>query len=263
MAIITLFDIPSVLRSSGPGPEKDEDQAWSPNTWKARYALNVKGLAFKTEWIEYPNIEAFYKERGIPSVNTKPDGSPFYTLPVIHDESTGKYIVDSYEIVVYLDDQYPNTPTLLPKGTCALQIAFEEATQSACAAMRRLIMPATYEILREESQSYFYRTKGIEELRLPEDKVDMQWKMFEAGLGVVDGWLKKNGEGQKFVAGHSISYADITLAARLLRVKKVFDGKKALDGNSHGSTESKEWELVQGWHGGRWARLVAEFKQYE
>jgi len=191
-------------------------------------------------------------------VNTRPDGSPYYTVPIIHDGSTGKYIVDSYSIATYLDDQYPNAPTLLPKGTHALQTAFTFAVGSATEALGSIIMPASYDILNEASQSYFYRTKGIEGLKLPEEKMDEQWKKLEAEMGIIDGWLKRNVEGQKFVTGGSISYADIHLVARLLWIKKVFEGKKA-----QGSKESDGWDIVKGWHGGRWAKLVAEFKQYE
>ena len=224
--------------------------------------MNVKGLAFKTEWIEYPDIEAFYKERGISCVNTKPDGSPFCTLPVIHDGSTNKYIADSYRIVAYLDDQYPATLTLLPAGTHALQAAFDSATWLANGAANAIIMPATHKILNEASQSYFYRTKGIEELRLSEEKIDEQWKMFEAGMGVIEGWLKNNGEGQEFIAGDAITYGDIALAARILWYKKVLDDR-TLDRSNESSNESKEWQRIQGWHGGRWAKLVADFKRYE
>jgi glutathione S-transferase len=229
----------------------------------SRYALNIKGLTFKTGWIEAPDIKAFYEEHGIPCVNTRPDGSPYYTLPIIHDGSTNKFVADSYHIIAYLDDNYPNTPTLLPKGTHALQTAFEFAMRSAIAESNRIIMPASCEILNEASRSYFYRTRNIEGLKIPEDRMDEEWKRFEAGMGEIDKWFKKNGKEQKYVAGNTISYADIVLAARLLWIKKAYDGKRVLDRDTQGRRESKEWEYIQGWHGGRWAKLVAEFQQYE
>jgi len=257
MAIITLYDIPSTLRPSGQGPVKDSDQAWSPNTWKTRYALNIKRLAFKTEWIEYPDIQAFYKQHNIPHVDTKPDGSPHYTLPVIHDGSTGKFIVDSFNIAAYLDEQYPHAPTFFPKGTRALQIAFQFAVGSVTGALGRIVMPATHTILNEASQGYFHRTKGIDELRIPEDELDDHWKQLEVEMGVIDDWLKMNGEEQKFITGDSIAYVDIHLTSRLLWMKKVLDGK------TQGSKVSNGWDLIKEWHGGRWAAMVTEFEQYE
>jgi glutathione S-transferase len=223
-----------------------------------RYALNIKGLAFKTEWIEYPDIQAFYKQHNIPHVDTKPDGSPHYTLPLIHDASTGKFIADSFGITAYLDEQYPHAPTLLPKGTHALQSAFQFAVGSVLATLGRIIMPATHTILNEASQGYFHRTKGIDKLRIPEDKLDEHWKKFEAEMGIIDDWLKRNGEGQKFITGDSITYADIHLTARLLWIKKVLEGQK-----EQGDEIGNGWDLIKEWHGGRWAGIVAEFEQYE
>ena len=220
-----------------------------------RYALNIKGLAFKTEWIEYPDIQAFCKEHNIPNVDTKPDGSPHYTVPIIHDESTGKFIVDSSNIAAYLDEQYPHAPTFFPKGTHALQKAFQFAVGSATGVLGRIVMPATHTILNEASQEYFYRTKGIDKLRIPEHELDDHWKKLEVEMGIIDDWLKRNGEGQKFIAGDSITYVDIHLTARLLWMKKVLDGKKAQGSNG--------WDIIKEWHGGRWARMVAEFEQYE
>jgi glutathione S-transferase len=210
----------------------------------------VKGLTFKTEWIEYPNIAAFYKEHGIQCVSERPDGSPLCTLPLIHDGSTNKYIVDSYQIAAYLDSQYPSTPTILPKGLNALQTAFEYAIFLMAGAFAPITLPATHSILNEESQDYFYRTKGIEKVKLREDQMDEQWRKFEATLGVIDGWLKMNDDGQKFISGDSISYVAISLAARIMWMKKVLNGNKG-------------WERIREWHGGRWARLIAEFEQYE
>ena len=46
-----LFDIPG-----------KDGLAWSPNVWKVRAVLNYKKLPYKTEWIEFPDIEPKLKE---------------------------------------------------------------------------------------------------------------------------------------------------------------------------------------------------------
>ncbi|KAF4617880.1 hypothetical protein D9613_006292 [Agrocybe pediades] len=80
---ITFYDIPS-----------DCVGAWSSNTWKTRFCLNYKGIPYNTVWVEYPDIEELSKKLGL-----KPTGKAFwdaskdyYSLPAIHDPSTGVYI---------------------------------------------------------------------------------------------------------------------------------------------------------------------------
>ncbi|KAJ7764408.1 hypothetical protein B0H16DRAFT_1454945 [Mycena metata] len=53
------------------------------------------------------------------------DGTPFYTLPIIHDPSTGKMVGDSFEITAPPSTStraavYPNGPHLIPPSTTAL-----------------------------------------------------------------------------------------------------------------------------------------------
>ena len=43
---LTLYDIPS-----------KGQKCWSPNVWKTRLVLHYKQIPYKTEWIEYPEIE--------------------------------------------------------------------------------------------------------------------------------------------------------------------------------------------------------------
>ncbi|KAF9479952.1 hypothetical protein BDN70DRAFT_993116 [Pholiota conissans] len=72
---IILWDIPSTI-----GP-------WSSNTWKVRYCLNFKGIPYKTEWIEYPDIAPHCQRLGISYTTIKSDGMPYYSLPAIYDGS--------------------------------------------------------------------------------------------------------------------------------------------------------------------------------
>ena len=59
------------------------------------------------------------KEIGAEPTTVKPDGSPKYTLPVIHDDVTGKVVSDSLKIAEYLEATYPDTPSLFPGGAHA------------------------------------------------------------------------------------------------------------------------------------------------
>ncbi|KAI0341767.1 hypothetical protein BDW22DRAFT_1358637 [Trametopsis cervina] len=105
-------------------------RAWNPNTWKVRAVLNYKGIAYRTEWIEFPDIEPLAKSLGVPPTSKKPSGEPLYTLPMILDPSTGKVIADSLPIALYLDEQYPDTPRVVPSGTLSAHREFAATFQS-------------------------------------------------------------------------------------------------------------------------------------
>ncbi|KAG2173377.1 hypothetical protein INT44_008729 [Umbelopsis vinacea] len=81
----------------------DEDlRLWSPNTWKTRFSLNIKGLSYDTEFHSFVEINQKIQEIA--------PGIPENKVPVlIHD---GKAVQDSYEIAKYLDCQFPK-PSLL------------------------------------------------------------------------------------------------------------------------------------------------------
>lgn len=72
------------------------------DTPAARLILNLKGIPYKTEWIEYPDLAPTFKAYGIPP-NAKP---PEYTSPVI--KIGDKYVMDSQNIAIELENQYPS-----------------------------------------------------------------------------------------------------------------------------------------------------------
>ncbi|TFK52681.1 hypothetical protein OE88DRAFT_1627746 [Heliocybe sulcata] len=242
--IITFYDIPSV---NGTG--------WSPNTWKTRLALNFKGVPYKTVWVEYPDIEALSKEIGAAPTGVKGDGSPSYTLPTIYDPKTKKAISDSQEIAEYLDATYPSTPLLFPKGTLALQIAFQEAFTTA--ALLNLFAPLLQEsvtVLNEKSAVYFRQTrettygKKLEEFSPYGAVRDEHWAKTKTGFSTVAGWIKKSGG--TFVMGDTPSYADLSTAAWLLWVRQVRGAGSA------------DFKAIQAWDGGFWGQYLASLDKY-
>jgi len=232
--IITLYDIPSRL------PE----QAWSPNVWKTRFSLNMKGLQYKTVWVEYPDIEALYRK-----LDLQPNGTKC-TLPVIHDPSTNKTISDSVKIAQYLDATYPSTTPLFPLGSEALQGLEDRNTFES---VQRIIAPVTCANLNPVSEAYYRQTrearfgKRLEELSPPGPHREEDWKRVQDGFAGVAALL----EGKKFVLGDTISFADVTIASWVLWFKRSF------------GAQSQEWKDIQRWDGGRWDVYVANFAEYE
>ncbi|KAI8878501.1 hypothetical protein K501DRAFT_336708 [Backusella circina FSU 941] len=91
---------------------------WSPNTCKTRFALNVKNIPYDTEWVGFHNLH------GVVSSKTKSGVPP--TVPIIEDFThDGKVIQDSWEIAKYLEETYPDTPSLF-HGSIGVHKAFEE-----------------------------------------------------------------------------------------------------------------------------------------
>ncbi|KAF8878310.1 hypothetical protein BD779DRAFT_1554797 [Infundibulicybe gibba] len=186
--VITFYDIPSTI----PG------NAWSPNTWRIRFALNYKGLAYKTEWVEFPDIEPLCKKIGAPPTSTKPTGEPHYTLPVIFDPRTQRAIADSVVIAEYLDTQYPETPALFPKGTHALQYAFMDAYIPALDPVWEFVVPQVCVRIRPGSEPYFRRTRekrfGMKlEALVPTGAARTEkLAQLEAGFGKYLGWVAYN-----------------------------------------------------------------------
>jgi len=265
---ITFYDIPS----------NNPDSPWSPNTFKTRqeleslrihvyillthnfpprYTLNFKGIPYKTEWVEYPDIEPLCKKLGISPTSKKADGSDHYTLPAIHDPSTGTYISDSILIAEYLEKTYPDTPQVFLHHTIALQAAFTAAFGNNLSSLRSFIIPATYTKLNPRSQEYFRRTreksfgKAMENIAPKGEAAIAEWAQFRDGLGKVDAWYAKNGGKGPFLLGETPSWGDIAVASYILWLRVVW-GK-----------DSQQWKDISSWHNGRWATIIEALKKYE
>lgn len=75
----------------------DPSRPFSPHCWKAKMALAHKGLDFRavpTRFLDVPAVE----------------GGISKTVPVIRDGE--KVVADSFDIALYLEDTYPDRPTL-------------------------------------------------------------------------------------------------------------------------------------------------------
>ncbi|KAK0481195.1 glutathione S-transferase [Armillaria luteobubalina] len=242
---IVFYDIPSKLSIN----------AWSPNTWKVRYALNYKGIPYRTEWVEYPDIEGLYKTFGIPASATKKDRvTPYYTLPLLRDLSTGAIISESAAIVEYLEATYPNTPRLIPPGTRALHAAFIAAFESQMRAISPFTIPSVNAILSPRSEAFFRKTREessgvtIEDMILHGEHRTSQLVLVKDALGKVDKWMTKE---QTFVMGETPTFADFTVSAW------IFYLRICLGEDSH------EWKELSTWHNGRWGKLVKSFEKYD
>ncbi|KAF8488921.1 hypothetical protein BU17DRAFT_72778 [Hysterangium stoloniferum] len=238
---ITIYDIP---RRTG--------RSLNPLCMRIKAILNYKGIPYRTEWVEYPDISATLRKIGAAPTSIKPDGSPDYTVPVISDpdhpteDGSPNVISNSWKIAEYLDEMYPTSGVVFPRGTKSLQFLFDEHLSKSCIA---IITPAfvikTYHSLQDGSQAYFRQSretlfkKKLEEIS-PEGSEEWNeaWKNVEKAFADLALILDKNGKDSQFVLGDTISYEDFVLAS-------VFYATAIL--------MPEKWEEMKHWHGGRWA----------
>lgn len=249
--MIIFYDIPSTV----PG------KAWSCNTWKTRFTLNYKGIPYRTEWIEYPEIAPLLTSLG---VEANPPPTPFpFTLPAIYDPRTRIAMMDSIKIARYLDETYPDTPVLLPPETRVFQHAFQDALSSAVhAKLIPLLICACVTKLNPPSEAYFREAREItfgckvEELSPPEKRPE-QWAVVEKGFGVLASWFGAAGDDRLLLMGGGpagdascVRHADISIAGLLIWVRAIY------------GEQSEEWRRVEGFDGGRWKRFLDFFEQW-
>ncbi len=217
------------------------------------FALNYKGLPVKTEWVEYPDIKALYHKLGLEPTEKNRDGNPYYCLPVIHDPSTNTILSDSWTIVRYLEKTYPKTPTLLPKGTLALQKGCLTGFNKAHGATFDLVVFPVWRILNKSSQIYFRSTReAFIGQKLEDICTEKSWQEAEKAWDQVAEWMKLNGEGlDDLVMGDRVCYVDLQIVSVLVWAR-----------NSLGE-DSEEWKRICSWSGGKWKRYVESFAKYE
>ncbi|KAF8493149.1 hypothetical protein JB92DRAFT_3090396 [Gautieria morchelliformis] len=175
--IITLYDVPSDFHG----------KAWSPNVWRARYALNYKGVPYKTVWIEYPEIEPTMRSIGAAPTKKKPDGSPWYTIPVI-----------TYPT--------PSTGALFPPGTKALQqLFYDHFWKNVSLQSVPMALPEVIKHLNEGSRPYW---------RLTREPI-VGGKLEDVCPKGSEKWDGNGKDGNTLVTGTHPTFSDFVIAAFL------------------------------------------------
>lgn len=246
---LIFYDIPSATFKS-----------WSPNTLKTRLCLNYRGLQYKTEWLEYPDIARISKEKGMLHT-TMLQGQPLYTLPAILDAPDDGSrppvaLAESLEIAKYLDSAYPDeAKRLVPSGAEAEQFQrdFAIAVRSwVIAPLSHILFPRAGHLLGPTSKEYYDRVKAIQyfnknnlsEVKVTEEEEEKMWAASRDGWTRLDGeYYAKTDDQGPWLLGDKPSFGDFVVLAALVFFKQTL------------GEDSKEWKMMRGFNGGRWARL--------
>ena len=214
-----------------------------------RYVLNFKRAHYKTEWVELPDVTSVRKKLGAPPNRTHLDGTPFYTLPVIHDPTTGEIIGDSFDIALYLDKLDTGAPTLFPPSTVGLQAAFNvqaEAifTQSVLLWCHNL--PFNPETADATKAAFVERVgkESWEDLTVHLKEKAETLETFKAGLEQLAKFYGRS-EGL-FLERDTPIYADLIVGGWLASLKVTL----------------KEWDEVQAWNDGLWGKIHQGLEKY-
>lgn len=123
-----------------------EDRRFSPNTWRTRLALAHKGLDYEaraTRFIDVPHI----------------CGAQYASIPVIEDGATT--VCDSWEIAKYLEQTYPDKPSLFGGEAGQAAALFIQAWVNTVVhpGVAKLILADLYEHVLPEDREHFRATR--------------------------------------------------------------------------------------------------------
>ncbi|CAK4033950.1 hypothetical protein FE78DRAFT_91527 [Lecanosticta acicola] len=248
-------------------------QTFAANPWKTRFALNFKGVPYETRCIQMPDITSVREKLGVPANRTLPDGTPYHTLPVISDPSTGKLLGDSFEIALYLDQTYPSAATLFRPHTTGLTAAFNAQVDGTFTKYAILCSEMPFDLsVADKVKEIFAARAGSMSVNMQLDDKQREGMLieFEASLGelakayrhtggTTDYFWRAGGtdeeqrqrgrdEAGPWLDGDEPCYADFIVGAWL----KMFEG----------SMRKEDWELVKSWQGGLWGKLVQALQKW-
>ena len=180
-------------------------------------------------------------------------------MPAIIDRTNPEKhvaISDSYPIIEYLEETYPDPP-LFPPGTRAAQASLHYYTVTklmplankltAYAKWQKQVAPSQ-ETFREKQEKLY--GKRLEDVCPAGPERVEAWTQFKQALNALDELFKKNGQGEKgrFFLGDKFTYGDLAIAAVLVSVKFSLDDEA--------DEELKECS------DGRWVELLGYCSQY-
>jgi glutathione S-transferase len=183
---------------------------FSPHCWKAHLALVYKGIEFESIPVSFGQIKE------------KLSFVDYSLLPVLKGGDV--VITDSWNIANYLEETYPDTPSLFSnESSKALAESINgwcDTTAASC--IRPLNWMAIYQRISKKDQQYFRESR--------EAKVGMTLEEFtanpERSLVALDEALNRLREILKksaYIGGNQLSYADLCLMATFMWLDCVRD----------------------------------------
>jgi glutathione S-transferase len=199
----------------------DKNRPFSPHVWKTMLSLAHKGLDYDTRAVGFTQIPTI--ENGATTL-----------VPVLRD---GDLLVrDSFDIALYLEETYPDRPSLFGgEGGQAMARFIESWSQLTLhSALVRIILMDIHDTLAPADQAFFRTSReprfGMSLEAVAETGID-ELKTFAAKLEPLRTTLKK----QPFIGGETPQFSDYIVFgplqwARVVSPKRLLEpGDPVLD----------------------------------
>ncbi len=217
----------------------DRTRQFSPHVWKTVMSLAHKGLAYETVPVGFTEIPAI-------------EGGSTATVPLLRDGD--RLVRDSFDIALYLDEAYPDRPSLFGgEGGKAMARFIESWSQSILhMAVTRIAILDIHNLLEPADQTYFRRSR---EERLGASLEDIA----AAGKAEVEGFSRKLQplrnmlKIQPFIGGESPLFPDYIVFGALQWLRTTA-GTKVLD---EGDPVADWFARCLDLHGGAGHRVTA------
>ncbi|TKW58637.1 hypothetical protein CTA1_9279 [Colletotrichum tanaceti] len=183
----------------------------------SRLALNYKGISYKTEWLEYPDIKPRLAPTGLEG---DPSQIALFTCPAVRFPD-GTYVMNSANIIKRIEADYPE-PSLHTDSE-VLQQMYDLLGETFDALYPVLLPVAPRDILSKKSAAYFWETRAarfgmtLDELEEAQGG-EPAWAKAKESLEKTAALLNKT-EGPFFL-GHEFSYVDCVYVGFLFLAKR-------------------------------------------
>ena len=186
------------------------------------------------------------------------DGSDYYTLPVLHDQSTNTKIGDSFDIAIYLDRSYPDpSRTLIPSGSEAQIRAWNEKCNAIFSGTNNTFgsigllyahgLPFNPETAEVTKKKFVDTVPGMgkwEDFDLKGEERARALEGFRQDMMELASYFGKRDRGQ-YLEGEMPTYADFVIGGWLKFLSVCLP----------------EWEQVRTWDDGLWDRLLSTLEK--
>ena len=160
---------------------------------------------------------------------------------------------ESFDIVQYLDKQYPSSLRLITPGTLALELAYHKYLLAELwPKWPKPIYLHLYETISPESAAFL---KEVREGVLGDTLVnsaknpEAQWDVYKDACSNILLPIYEKAEGI-FLKGSEPGWADFLTSATLLFLKLMY------------GADSREWKYIETWDEGRWVKLIKDLEPY-